>query len=41
MMLRSKWGFYDTSLDDKKLEEALVCLEGVYRPNDGDLLYKG
>lgn len=28
-------GFYDTSLDDKKLEEALVYFEGVYRPNDG------
>lgn len=26
-------GFYDTSLDDKKLEEALVYFEGVYRPN--------
>ena len=27
-------GFYDTSLDDKKLEEALVYFEGVYRPID-------
>ena len=28
-------GFYDTSLDDKKLEEALVYFEGVYRPKIG------
>lgn len=28
-------GFYDTSLPDEQLEEALVYFEGVYRPNDG------
>ena len=33
-------GFYDTSLDDKKLEEALVYFEGVYRPNDGLIIQR-
>lgn len=28
-------GFYDTSLSDEDLENALVYFEGVYRPNDG------
>lgn len=28
-------GFYDTSLSDEELENALVYFEGVYRPNDG------
>lgn len=28
-------GFYDTSLSDEELENALVYFDGVYRPNDG------
>ena len=28
-------GFYDNSLSDEELENALVYFEGVYRPNDG------